>query len=314
MILRAIKAGLQTSMQAAPFHGFRSAGMPSAGAADCLSHAIANRLVGNATNHPSIEITLDDAQFLVEAGGICALSGASSSFQVNGTDVPVYQRIALKKNDNVYIGRANKGCRSYLALGGTLKFPSVLGSYSTYMPAKIGGHNGQPLRQNDIITSGPARAAISDDAMPEALRPSYSDSFILRTSIGPEFPALSNKSQAALFQQRFKVTQRASRMGLALSGETLEFSAAMQMASAPVFCGTIQCPPSGEPFLLGPDAQTTGGYARIAHVIRSDRHLIGQLRPGAAVQFVAVTPERARDIYQQKLALLKPWLGDISLW
>ena len=39
------------------------------------------------------------------------------------------------------------------------------------------------------------------------------------------------------------------------------------MKSSAVFPGTVQCPGDGAPFLLGPDAQTVGGYRRIAQVI-----------------------------------------------
>lgn len=103
-------------------------------------------------------------------------------------------------------------------------------------------------------------------------------------------------------------------MGIALEGALLRRGQSSDMPSAAVFPGTIQLPPSGQPYLLGPDAQTTGGYPRIAQVIRADRHLIGQLGPGSRIQFVETTTERATDIYREKLALLSSWLGQIKLW
>jgi len=103
-------------------------------------------------------------------------------------------------------------------------------------------------------------------------------------------------------------------MGMALEGVPLHTSEASNMPSAAVFPGTIQLPPSGEPYLLGADAQTTGGYPRIAQVIRADRHLIGQLGSGSRVQFVHTTAERATEIYREKISLLSPWLGQINLW
>ena len=60
-----------------------------------------------------------------------------------------------------------------------------------------------------------------------------------------------------------------------------------------MFPGTVQCPESGIPFVLGVDAQTTGGYPRIAEVIRLDRHLVGQLRTGNRVRLLARTAEDA---------------------
>ncbi len=107
---------------------------------------------------------------------------------------------------------------------------------------------------------------------------------------------------------------RASRMGMALDGAPLVAGESSNMPSAAVFPGTVQLPPDGRPYLLGPDAQTTGGYPRIAQVIRADRHLIGQLGSGSRIQFVRTTIERATEIHREKLSLLSSWLGQINLW
>ena len=103
-------------------------------------------------------------------------------------------------------------------------------------------------------------------------------------------------------------------MGMALEASPLGTDESSNMPSAAVFPGTIQLPPSGQPYLLGPDGQTTGGYPRIAQVIRADRHLIGQLGSGSRIQLVPTTVERATEIYREKLSLLSSWLGQINLW
>jgi hypothetical protein len=41
------------------------------------------------------------------------------------------------------------------------------------------------------------------------------------------------------------------------------------------------------------DRQTTGGYTRIAQVIRADLPLLGQARPGDRVRFLRSTPAEA---------------------
>jgi antagonist of KipI len=45
------------------------------------------------------------------------------------------------------------------------------------------------------------------------------------------------------------------------------------------------------------DHQTTGGYPVAGVVARADHPLLGQLRPGAIVRFVEVTPDDARREY-----------------
>ena len=102
-------------------------------------------------------------------------------------------------------------------------------------------------------------------------------------------------------------------MGLQLEGGVLRLTENKALDSSAVFPGTIQCPASGAPFLLGCDAQTTGGYPRIAQIIRADRHLIGQLRPGAHVTLQQIKAAEARRLYRSKLSLLRKLQPDIAL-
>jgi allophanate hydrolase subunit 2 len=53
--------------------------------------------------------------------------------------------------------------------------------------------------------------------------------------------------------------------------------------------GAIQVPAGGEPIVLMPDGPVTGGYPKIATVIRADLPVLGQWRPGQAVRFREVT-------------------------
>jgi antagonist of KipI len=52
--------------------------------------------------------------------------------------------------------------------------------------------------------------------------------------------------------------------------------------------GTIQVPPDGQPIILLADAQTIGGYPRLAQVIAADLPKAAQLRPGMRVRFAPV--------------------------
>ena len=45
-----------------------------------------------------------------------------------------------------------------------------------------------------------------------------------------------------------------------------------------------------------PEAQTIGGYAQIAHVIRVDLPLVAQLRPGDRLTFVGISLEKAHEL------------------
>ncbi|MEP3226434.1 MAG: biotin-dependent carboxyltransferase family protein [Parasphingorhabdus sp.] len=315
MTLSVIKAGLQTSLQGAPYKGHRHLGMPAAGAADCLSLALANKLVGKSNDALALEMTLDDAKFRAEQPMAIALTGAADYFHINGQTQPLHQRILVEPDDEIHIGPARHGCRSYLALGGAIAADTLLGGQSTIMSVGLGGFEGRALQMGDHVQADLLPDALpKDQQTPAAMQPVISDKFIIRLTTGPEFHRLSNASQNRLFDQIATVGARANRMGLNLQGLDLDPQNAADIKSAAVFPGTIQCPPDGQAYLLGSDAQTTGGYARIAQVIRADRHMIGQMRSGANIQFVHITTEQAAAIYRQKLALVEPWLGTMNFW
>lgn len=315
MSIRVVKAGLQTTLQGAPFTGSRHLGMPAAGAADCLSLALANFLVGRPCGAIAIEITLTEAIFEIVENCSVAVIGAAEYVRVNGQDGPPHQNLKLIAGDRLHIGPSHPGCRTYVALSGEIVADRLLGGQSTYLAAGLGGFHGRALRDEDIIRfSQTSPTAGGDRTTPSALRPHYSNDNVIRVTAGPEATKPNDGLLDELCNGTYTVGSRASRMGLELAGAPLVASLSSDMPSAAVFPGTIQLPPEGKPFLLGPDAQTTGGYPRIAQVIRADRHLIGQLGPGSRIQFVHTTIDRAAEIHREKLLQLSSWLGQIKLW
>ena len=315
MSITVIKAGLQTTLQGAPFTGHRHLGMPAAGAADCLSLALANVLVGKSFDEIAMEVTLTDAIFQSNVPCSIAVVGGAAYVRINGQDHPQHQTLRLAAGDNIHIGPSRPGCRTYLAISTEIEAEHLLGGQSTYLAAGLGGFHGRALKAEDMIAfaddppnTEPARTT------PDDLRPYYSDDHVLRIIGGPEADGPNKSILDDLCIKPYTIGARANRMGLALEGTALLASESSNMPSAAVFPGTIQLPPSGQPYLLGPDAQTTGGYPRIAQVIKADRHLIGQLGSGSRVRFVETTPQRAAEIYQEKLSLLSSWLGQIKLW
>ena len=100
----------------------------------------------------------------------------------------------------------------------------------------------------------------------------------LRALPGPEFEIFSEEARRRFFSHGFIVGRRADRMGMHLTGIAIQTPAMPPMKSSAVFPGTIQCPPDGAPFLLLSDAQTLGGYPRIAQLIDADVPLTGQIR------------------------------------
>ncbi len=315
MSITVLKAGLQTTLQGAPFTGHRHLGMPAAGAADCLSLALANFLVGKASGEIAIEISLTDATFQLNAPCSIGVVGGAEYVRINGKDHPQHQTLRLMIGDKVHIGPSRPGCRTYLAVSAEINAERLLGGQSTYLAAGLGGYHGRALKTEDVIRFAQGSPNIKvDRTTPETLRPHYSHDNVLRVTPGPEAAEPNEEVLHDLCLRPYSVGARANRVGIALEGAPLSAGESSNMPSAAVFPGTIQMPPNGQPYLLGPDAQTTGGYPRIAQVIRADRHLIGQLGAGSRVQFVHTTASRATETYREKLSLLSFWLGQINLW
>jgi len=307
-----LKPGLQTTVQAGPRTGQRHLGVPASGAADPLSLALANRLVGNALFAPALETTLTGVSVRVERDGFAAVTGARAKAWLNGERVKRHRTLSVAGGDELEIGPAKAGARNYLAFAGGVAVDEVLGSASTYLPAGFGGFRGRALRAGDVLAVAPVDAAPERLKTPRDFRPPTGSSWALRACYGAEVDLLNKESRFDLFDTNFSIGRRADRMGLQLEGARFEVKSGGRLASAPVFPGTIQCPEDGRPFLLSIDAQTIGGYPRVAQVARADRHLIGQLRPGDHVRLLWRDIDSAREELLAKHAYWREWLPGIS--
>jgi biotin-dependent carboxylase-like uncharacterized protein len=312
MSITVIKAGLQSSIQAGPFRSLRRLAVPSGGAADSLSLALANRLVGQPYDAAAIEITLGPAEFRAESAMAVAVSGAPCQVEINGEEVEPHRTLHLDAGDTITIGRVWAGCRVYLALSTPIAVPAVLGSQSTLIGAGFGGLDGRALVDGDVVPTGDARGAVPECFTPAELQPFFGHGFVLRIVAAPESERLA-LGMAALARKRWRVSSRSSRMGLKLQGTAIDLNSSAPIRSGAVFPGIIQCPPDGMPYLIGCEGQTTGGYPRIGQVIRADRHLIGQLAPNATMLLVPVQPEKAEQILTEKIGLWAEWLPGLAL-
>ncbi len=301
-----LKPGLATTVQDLGRAGRRHLGVPLSGAADPLSLALANAALGNPANAAALECTLKGPSLRFERVCAFALAGADMAATLNKKAVPLYTRIAADAGGVLTLGTAAAGARAYIAFEGGLAGGDFLGSLSTYAPAALGGIDGRTLAAGDMLFSAGLAAGAARD-IPDALRPRLAHDAILRALPGPEAEQLSTDDMERFFVSAWTVDRRADRMGARLAGRMME-GAESAMASSAVFPGTVQCPPDGAPFLLLADAQTVGGYPRIAQVIAADLHVAGQLRPGDRVWFRRTTAETARDIAAKKSALLADFL------
>lgn len=310
MSVAIVKPGLQTTIQSRPRVGLRHLGVPASGAADPLSMALANRLVGNAWWAPVLEASLLGPTMRFEVGCAFALAGARVDATLNGSPVAFHETLVAKGGDELATGATEHGARFYIAVAGGFAAAEVLGSQSTCLLAEFGGHGGKALVAGDAIGLNPVVAKALET--PERFRLPMSSSWALRTCESFETRKLPKAARDRLFDTNWTVTRRADRMGLQLEGPRLDIVSGGRMASAAVFPGCVQCPENGLPFALSVDAGTVGGYPRVAQVVRADRHLLGQLRPGDHVRFLHREQRQSREELRAKIEYWREWLPDIE--
>lgn len=313
-MIEILNPGLGTSIQGCPFRGHRHSGVPLCGPADAVSFSLANYLAANPSDTAGIETAYAPFTFRMRGAAVIGIQGAPRDIALNDMRCDPHRGISAKRGDIISLSAAPSGCRSYIAISGGLRAAKIFGGNSTYLPARLGGSAHIDNYANAVLQAAghyPPSATLRH--VPEEYRIAYGRRFILRCVAGPEYQLLGTASRDRLAAQDWRISARSNRIGSQLSGEALTLTDHDQLDSSAVFPGTVQCPPSGIPFLLGPDAQTTGGYPRIAQIIRADRHLIGQLRPDSVIRLQIIPPEKATEIYQSKLALLQKLLPDIKL-
>ena len=310
MSVTVLKSGLQTTIQSRPRTGRRHLGVPASGAADPLSLALANRLVGNAWDAPALEAALLGPTLRFETSAAFAITGAHAEITLNAKRIAHHETHIAQAGDELATGATEIGARFYIALAGGFAGDDVLGSESTYLLAELGGLQGRALQPGDVLQTKPV--AVDSLRTPDEFKPPMTTSWAIRASESFETGQLVEGARERLFNTNWTVGRRADRMGLQLDGPKLDVLSGGRMPSAAVFPGTVQCPESGSPFVLSVDAATVGGYPRVAQVIRADRHLLGQLKPGDHVRLLLRDQEAAVDELRAKLKYWRRWLDDIE--
>lgn len=281
--MKILNGGTQTTLQDAGRAGHRHLGIPGSGAADKLSFALANYLVGNPWGTPALECSLGGLHVRFTRDTVIGLAGAEMWAQINGQNFPNFTAAPVKAGDILTLSFARQGVRSYLAVAGGLSGHTHFGSASTYIPAALGGVNGRALRAGDeLILKDPIEERRK---IPRGLIPYLSTHVILRARPAPEFESLTAQSRRYLFVSAFTATPETDRMGSRLRGNKIELKKPLSMTSSPLLPGTLQLPPNGQPILALIDGHCTGGYARCLQVIRADLWQMGQIGPGTRVSF-----------------------------
>lgn len=307
-----LAAGLLSTVQDGGRHGHAASGVGSAGAMDAAALRLANLLVGNAADAAGLEITLRGPQLRFSHDTLLAITGGTLEAHCNGMPVPAWRPVLIRAGGEISFGNVRHGARSYLAVGGGIAAPALLGSRSTDINAGIGP---AALAADSALECGAptARArALLAELLPNAAkrgcaapawqldpRPWFdADTRIpIRFVAGRHFPQLDNAAQRALCGADWRIGAASNRVGYRLEGPPLTLREPPQLISEGVQPGTVQLPPGGAPIVLMAEAPTCGGYPRIAQVVGVDLARLAQRRPGDSLRFAETSLEDAQTRY-----------------
>jgi biotin-dependent carboxylase-like uncharacterized protein len=304
--LEFLKAGLHTLIQDQGRADHRAFGVPIGGALDRSSSIIANQLVGNDMNSPVIEITISGPTIGFKGDDcLIAITGADISPTLDGRQIEMYRNIRVTKSSVLAFGKLNTGSRAYLAVNGDWQVRKWLDSASALFPDIpevtpdsfiVKGSTIEVKHSGKWMYSGKFRAL----ANPQSLKPAKSATHLIRVLPGPEINMFSKDVLERFFSLTHAITPASNRWGYRLDIKLYTLNSGQEIISSGVFPGTIQILHSGQPIILMADAQTTGGYPRIAVVISADMDQLAQAKPGDVLGFRQVGQSEAFEAMQSR--------------
>jgi len=302
-MIEVLRAGPLATVQDLGRPGWRDRGLSLCGAMDDFALQAGNLLVGNPGDAAALEFTLDAATLRFHADACIAITGSDAEATIDGRPLRPWWRDTVRAGQTLQLGAPRERMRSYVAVRGGIAVPAVLGSRSTDLKAGFGGLAGRALRKGDRLPLLDAQLPPGAGTRRVGMRaPDWNAT--LRVLPGPEHGDFSAAALAAFEATDWAVTPQSNRMGYRLSGPALARERGGELASHGVLPGVVQVPPSGQPIVLLADAQTTGGYPRIAVVIRADLWKLGQLRLGGRLRFLPCTPDEAVAAWRAQRLLL----------
>ncbi len=179
----------------------------------------------------------------------------------------------------------------YLAVGGGLAEPAVLGSLSTHLRSGLGPFGGRALAAGLLLPVA-ATAEAGGEEWAVYGDPAGTDGPI-RYVPGPQDDHFTPQVTDLFIASVYRLARRSDRMAYRLEGTALSHARGHDIISDGIALGSIQVPGDGLPLVLMADRQPTGGYPKIGTVIRADLPRLAQARPGDPLRFTPVSVDAA---------------------
>lgn len=297
--------------------GSRHYGVSTSGVMDSIALIVGNSLLDNPDNAAGIEVQTFPFQLRFLADMAFALTGADTSATLDGQGLLPWWATTAQRGQVLKLQPPKRGARAYVTLAGGIDVPVILGSRSTHLRSGFGGFSGRSLEQGDVIrTLAPSGSSIQGKpsgfgalppelALPSRRPDADAEPLPLRVLRAGEYDLFPPAAQESFWATNWKITHQSDRGGYRLAGRQLALERPVEMRSYGLVAGIVQVPPSGQPIIQLSDANTAGGYPKIATVIEADLWRLGQARLGRFIRFIEVTYEEAVEATAPVTAYLK---------
>lgn len=282
--LKVIKPGVLSTIQDWGRYGQRQNGLSTGGPIDEHAFLWANHLLGNPGNSATIEITVGLCVFESQCNTMISICGADMGLTINNAPAANWSTHVIKVGDTLHFRSARTSLRAYLAIKSGFNIEPIFGSCATVAREQLGGINGLPLQENDLLPASNHDYSANPRKVPYSFLPEYNNEVNLEFIPGYQFNRFEQDQQQSFLNSTFVVSQRMDRMGCQLQGEKIQYSGP-GIISEGVALGSIQIPPDGQPIVLLKDAGSIGGYPKLGCVTRLSLNKLAQRRPGDKLRF-----------------------------
>ena len=294
-----LRAGINSTYQDLGRPNLYHMGIPFSGAMDTRNYLIANFLVGNKINTPTLEFAYQGPLLKLNGENICFAISGDVIFNIIRKDFTIeegkcYQNYFLGEGDQIDIISTNKTVYGYLAIKNGFDVNLFWNSCSTNTKAKIGPNNGEKINKGDIIPLLKPNTSISRKKI------EYINTKIeqIRVIQGTNYNYFSDEGKKNFFSKTFTISKLTDRMGMRLAGPKIENIVHTNIKSEGLIKGVIQVPADGNPIIMLSDHGTIGGYPKIGAVISADYDKLVQLTPGSKIKFKEVNLFEAENLYK----------------
>lgn len=316
-MIRVREGGVSTTVQDEGRFGLYHLGMPPSGALDHYSYRVANLLVGNDEGAAALEATFNGPTLEFEEDCVVAVTGADLPPLLEGDEMPPWTAFTARAGQALSFDYLRAGARAYIAVAGGFDVPVVFGSRSTYALCAVGGVDGRPIQEGDVLRVGqapsPPRVLEGRSVVPR-LRVEFAREWEIRVIMGLCDYRLTEEGRRAFLESDWVLTPAADRIGYRYKGPELEFapreppfgagSDPSNVVDAPYPVGSIQVPAGVEPIVLLNDAVTGGGYVTVGTVISADFVRLAHAKTHDKTRFRSVDLDEALDARAESKARL----------